>query len=65
MLTALLPSKFQPYAKALAAPLGVVVAAVIAGIFTGEWDLVGLQAAVTAIVATLVVFRTPNVPPDA
>jgi hypothetical protein len=60
MLTQLLPERLRPAAKAAAAALVTLAGVGITFLVTGELDREALSVALTGLVATLLVYATPN-----
>ncbi len=60
MLTAFIPARLRPWAKAINAALGGIALVVLHGVFTGDWDLGALETLIGAGLLTGVVFATPN-----
>lgn len=60
MLTQFIPARLRPAAKAVIAAAVPLVALVVTGIVTGEWDKAALTSGLTALVSALLVYQTPN-----
>lgn len=64
-LTALLPARLQPYAKAALPFLATLAAIAVQWIATGEYDRAELTTTITGLGTTLLAFAVPNLPPAA
>lgn len=65
MLTLLLPSRFQPYAKAVLPALATIAGVLTSWLANGQLDRVSLAVAITGAIVSLLTLAVENTPANA